>query len=402
MSDSTEFRAVRFRLHPGSRDKHLMLARTAGACRYVWNHFLARNKREYALHRKYPNSRRKPSLTFQSLGVEFTKLRRETPWLQALPYAPVRYALKYQADAWKRAFAHGGFPRFKARLGNDSFTIPGDEGITENGWLRVPKIGWVKLTRNGGNPHSGCKPIRAVVKRELGKWYCVVFYDVGEIERDDDGTAIGVDMNVGQVAVSDGRIFGMPDVSRLEVRRRRYQRVVARRKRGSRRRAIAKRRAAKAARRIAQIRHNFAHCVSREIADAAGTVVVEELNVRGMTRSAIGSAEAPGTNVRQKAGLNREILATGWAQLFRMLDYKAANVVSVRPAYTSQTCNECGAVDKRSRKTQSEFHCVHCGHEANADINAALSIMALGTGAAGRGGGGITRPVKRQSHQLAA
>ena len=69
-----------------------------------------------------------------------------------------------------------------------------------------------------------------------------------------------------------------------------------------------------------------------------------------------------------------------------MLQYKAAHVEAVHPAYTSQTCNECGAVDKANRTTQSDFKCVHCGHTGNADVNAALNVLASGTGAAGRRG----------------
>ena len=388
MSDSTAFRAVSFRLHPGSRDKHELLTRTAGACRFVWNHFLAKNRRKYALHRKYPNSRRRPSVSFQSLGVQFTALRRETPWLQELHCATIRYTLKYQSDAWKRAFKYGGFPKFKARKGADSFTIP--QGVRLIGKrLYIPKIGWVKLSRRGGNPYSDCKPVRATVKRVLGKWYCVVLYDVGAVERNDGGESVGLDMNVGQVAASTGEIFRMPDVSRLDARRRRHQRAADRRRKGSKRRAIARHRAAKAARRIAQIRHNWTHCVSREMADSAGTVVIEDLNTEAMTAKG-GS---------HKRGLNREIRATGWSQLRRMLEYKAANVIAVHPAHTSRTCHECGTIDKRSRRSQSDFHCVHCGHEANADINAALNILALGTGASGRGGGGVARPVKRQNER---
>ena len=99
-----------------------------------------------------------------------------------------------------------------------------------------------------------------------------------------------------------------------------------------------------------------------------------------MTASAKGDAENPGTNVRQKAGLNRSILNTGWHGIKTKLDYKAGTLIEVNPKYTSQTCNEC----------------VACGHRCNADINAALNILALGTGATGRGGGGVARPVKRQ------
>ena len=124
MSDSTTCRAVTFRLHPGSRARHVEIARTAGACRHVWNHFLAKNRREYALWKASHDfggpechGLERPPVTYQSLGVQFTQLRKATPWLAELPYLPVRYALKYQADAWKRAFERGGFPKFKWRRG---------------------------------------------------------------------------------------------------------------------------------------------------------------------------------------------------------------------------------------------------------------------------------------------
>ena len=247
------------------------------------------------------------------MGVRFTALRREPPWLQRLPYAPVRYVLKYQAEAWKRAFAGGGFPRFKARRGDDSFTIPQDVRVRD-GVLSVPKVGRIKLSRRGGNPHAGCPPVKATVKRVNGNWYCVIVYKVSAVARPDNGLALGVDMKT-----------------------------------------------------------------------------------KAMTRSARGSAEHPGRNVGQKAGLNREILNTGWSQLRRMLEYKAAHVEVVPPMYTSQTCRRCGRVDPASRRSQSEFECVHCGHKGNADVNAALNIMASATGAAGRRGAlALATPTNRQ------
>ena len=392
---ATEFCAVTFRLYPGDRTTHKQIARTAGACRAVWNHFLAENKRKYRLHRKYPNSRRKPSVSYQSLFVAFTALRRRTPWLRELPFAPVRYVLKYQADAWQRKFAGGGFPNFKGKRGDDSFTIPQDVRVIGNR-LRIPKIGWVKLSRRGGNPYAGETPRRAVVKRDCGKWYCVLVYAVDSAHGADDGTAVAVDMNCGQVADSTGRIHRGPDVARLEARRRRYQRRMARQCKGSNRRAVTRLRLRKTQRKLRYARHNWHHAVSRALADTAHTVVVEDLRTQAMTRSAKGSTERPGTNVKAKAGLNRSILDTGWSQLRAMLEYKAGAVVAVDPAYTSQTCAECGAVDAANRKTQSSFKCVRCGHVANADVNAALNILASGTGAAGRGGGGVARPVRRQ------
>ena len=128
--------------------------------------------------------------------------------------------------------------------------------------------------------------------------------------------------------------------------------------------------------------------MSRKLAAKAGTVAVEGLNVKGMTRSARGTAEAPGTMVAQKAGTNRVILDTGWAALRRMPEYKAANRILVPAKDTSQPCHECGAKDARNcdRRTRTNFRCVACGHAAHADINAAKNILALALdGGEGRG-----------------
>ena len=394
MSDDTEFRSVTYRLHPGTRARHRKLVQTAGACRYVWNHFVACNRRDHATYKLRKamfdtgllvDKPSPPSLSFQSMGVRFTALRRQTPWLQRLPYAPVRYALKYQAEAWTRAFAGGGFPRFKARRGDDSFTIPEKVHVRGN-VLSVPKVGRVRLSRRGGNPYAEYSPVKATVKRVNGKWYCVVVYRVSAVARPDNGLALGVDMNCGQVAASTGDLLCLPDMARLQSRKRRYQRMVARRRKGSNRRDRARHRLARTHRRIATIRHRWHHETSRVLADTAGLLAIEDLKTKAMTRSAKGSADDPGSNVRQKAGLNREILNTGWSQLRRLLEYKAAHVEAVAPMYTSQTCRGCGAVDPANRKSQSEFNCVRCGHTGNADVNAALNIMASATGAAGRRG----------------
>jgi transposase len=118
-----------------------------------------------------------------------------------------------------------------------------------------------------------------------------------------------------------------------------------------------------------------------------------------MTRSARGTRDAPGTNVRQKAGLNRGILASGWGRLVRRLEHKApGRVVKVNPAYTSQTCNTCGHRAAENRQSQAVFSCVACGHRADADINAACNIRdtAAGHAVAARGGSQLGEPVNRE------
>ena len=370
-----EYRNVTYRLLPGSRARARRLARIAGACRFVWNEMLDQQEQLHAIARMCGAA--PPPVTYFTLGKAFTQLRRMTPWLQEMRYAPVRYTLKYQADAWQAFFrGRGGPPRFKRR-GRDSLTLPENLRIRD-GKLWFPKIGWMQLRRRGGNPHPDAEPVRAVVKQVGGKWYATVCYRVAAVERPDDGTAVGIDMNAGQVATSDGEIHRASDTNRLEARKRRYQREMARQKRGSRRRERIRARLARTQRRIAITRRNWQHRVSRRIADSAHTVVVEDLNTKGMTASAKGTVDAPGRKVKAKAGLNRVILDTGWGDLRRMLEYKAGAVIVVSPAWTSRTCWTRGAVDARSRRSQAAFQCVACGHAANAHLNAARNIRRRG------------------------
>ena len=274
----------------------------------------------------------KPSTSFYSLARQFTELRREIPWLQELPFAPVRYVLKYQADAFKRFFEHGGHPRFKARGGGDSVTIPDNIRI-RNGkqgrirWIHIPKLGWYRLRRRGSNPterildsrtdsldlgYPDARPVQAVIRRELGKWYVTVCYAVPDIRNGPESPLfngysqertrwVGLDMNVRQVTTSDpanpsfGKIIRLPVLSRLEARKRRYQRMMARCQRGSNRRARARQLVAKTSRKIANVRADWQHQVSHDLSDPespslqAGTVVVEALNTKAMTKSAKGT-----------------------------------------------------------------------------------------------------------------
>ena len=370
--EMTEYRSVTFRLLPGSRTRAQKLAALAGACRFVWNEMLDQQDQLHAA--ALLCGAKAPAPTFFTLGKAFTQLRAVTPWLQEMPFGPVRYALKYQADAWAAFFrGHAARPRFKQR-GNDSVTIPDNIRIRD-GMLHVPRIGKVSLRRRGGNPYADAEPVRAVLKRVCGKWYATVCYRVDVPERPDSGEVVGLDMNVRQVADSEGRIHRAPDTRRLEARRRRYQRKLARQRRGSKRREKTRRRLARAQRRIAMRRRDWQHHVSLRL--SGGTVVVEDIKPRAMTASATGTAKAPGRNVKAKAGLNREILATGWAELRAMLAYKAPRVIAVNPAHTSLTCHACGVADAASRRGR-RFECVACGHADHADVNAARNIRRRG------------------------
>jgi putative transposase len=119
--------------------------------------------------------------------------------------------------------------------------------------------------------------------------------------------------------------------------------------------------------------------------------------VRALTRTASGTLQRPGRGVRQKAGLNRGILANGWGRLVDRLEQKAPGRVERLPAaYTSQRCSACGHVAAESRQSQTAYRCVACAWTGNADYNAARNIAAAGRVVAARGGQGSPGPVNRE------
>ena len=395
-----EYRGVEYRLLPGSRSNARKLSGIAGACRFVWNHFLAKNKEEYELAKK--NGAKKPSTSFFSLGKEFTQLRKEIDWMQEYSFKIVRYTLKYQADAWQGFYK--GFrqhPRFHSKYGKrPSFTIPEDVKI-KDGQLLIPRVGWMRIRRKGGNPYPDGKPVKASVKKVGRQWRVSVIYEIDTQERTENGVTVGVDLNTYNVACThstgEREMLDIPKPDRKEIRIRRYQRKLARQQKGSNRRRVTKQKIAKWKRKQKNARKNAAHHHSKTLAGRAETLVREDLNIKGMTKSAKGTEEYPGKNVKAKAGLNRVIQNAGWGRFNQYCDYKFRNVVEVDARYTSQRCSVCGHTSKDNRKTQSKFKCVACGHADHADLNASANILASGIGATGRGGAfSLETPMSRQ------
>jgi putative transposase len=147
-------------------------------------------------------------------------------------------------------------------------------------------------------------------------------------------------------------------------------------------------------------RKDWAEKTSTDLARRFDLIRVEDLRIVGMTRSARGTVENPGRNVRAKAGLNREIMRSGWGLLVRRLEEKApGRVEKINPAHTSQRCSACGHIAAESRKSQALFACVACNFACNADVNAARNIAA-GHAVTARGGDGVTRPVNREPQLL--
>jgi transposase len=265
----------------------------------------------------------------------------------------------------------------------------------KTGQVWIPKAGWVRFRWSRAVPNA--KSYR-VTRDRAGRWH-IAFAAIPEpIPAPGTGVTVGIDRGVVvSAALSTGELLKVPRLSVARQRRLlRLQRRLSRARRGSRRRARLRLTTARLRAGERDARKDWVEKTSTDLARRYDLIRVEDLRVVGVTRSARGTAARPGRNIRQKAGLNREIRASGWGLLVRRLDDKApGRVERVSPAYTSQRCSACGYVDARSRESQARFVCTACRFACNADVNAARNIAA-GHAVTARGRPGLPERMNRE------
>ena len=194
--------------------------------------------------------------------------------------------------------------------------------------------------------------------------------------------AAGIDLGVTErIVASDGYVVAAADDRPHRRKLRVLQRRMARRRKGSGRRRKARAALARTHARHRTKRRNEAHRITTALIRRYGIIAFEALRVDAMARSAKGTVEQPGKNVRAKSSLNRSILEQRWGIIRDMLEYKGCaqgrTLVAVDPAYTSQACSRCGHIDAAARQGK-RYACSACGLLIDADLNASRTILMRG------------------------
>jgi putative transposase len=367
--------AYKFRLSPALEQESLF-RQFAGCSRFVWNLALALQKERL--------DQKEGILRYNKLALLLPQWKKEHPFLKEVHSQPLQQTLKDLDKTFARFFdpkLQAGFPRFKKKGQHDAFRFP--QGFKLNGnRIYLPKLGWVKFKKS--------REIEGTVRNvtiscSAGKWY-VALQCQQEIEQlvPQATSIIGGDMGVAKfLTLSDGTMFfPITALAQWERVLKREQRKLSHKQKFSRNWRKQKARIARIHSKIANIRRDALHKTSTILSKNHAIVVLEELKVQNMTASARGTQDAPGRNMKQKAGLNQGILEQGWYEFRRQLAYKLAwtggQLLLVPPQYTSQACSECGHVHADNRKSQAHFECVQCGHVENADVNAAKNILRAG------------------------
>lgn len=379
-SPQIRLQAYKFELAPNGAQARDM-RRFAGSCRYVFNKALALQKANHEAGERF--------IGYVPMAANLPIWKREanTTWLKDAPSQSLQHALKDLDRAYANFFAkRAAFPRFKRRGSGDSFRYPDAKQLEidqANSRLKLPKLGWIRY-RNSREVLG--TPKNVTVSQTCGKWYVSI-----QTERDivvpvhvSPDSSIGIDVGIARFATMNDASFVAPTNSfkKHEARLARYQRRMSRKVKFSNNWKKAKAKVQRVHRDIGNCRRDFLHKASTALVREHALIFIEDLRVKNMSASAAGTAELPGRNVRQKAGLNKAILDQGWGEFRRQLEYKSAwagtMMIAVPPHHTSQTCPACGHASKDNRTTQARFACVSCGYENHADVVGAINILNRG------------------------
>ncbi|MFM5176781.1 RNA-guided endonuclease InsQ/TnpB family protein, partial [Aeromonas caviae] len=272
----------------------------------------------------------------------------------------------------------------------------------EKGRVKLPAgLAWVKFRQS--QPVEG-KIKNATVSQAAGHWYISFQVEQETLEPiHPSGSMVGLDAGIAKLAtLSDGTVFEPVNSFKTnQTKLARLQRQLSKKVKFSSNWKKQKAKIQRLHSHIANTRRDYLHKVTTTISKNHAMIVIEDLKVASMSKSAAGTTSQPGRNVRAKSGLNRSILDQGWFELRRQLEYKQAwrggQVLAINPAYTSQQCACCGHTAKDNRQTQSQFKCAACGYEANADVNGARNILAAGHAVLACGGAVQSgRPMKQE------
>ncbi len=379
--------AVKIRIYPTDEQKEA-LSKAFGCARWFWNNSLAETNRLYKETGK--------GLSQVGMNSRLPALKKEFEWL-AEPYSQVLQSVSLNLS---RAFINffdgrAQFPNFKSKHGQQSIQYPQSVKLTGVG-LKLPKLGVVKAKIH--RVFEGDLKTVTVSLTPSGKYFASLLFDNGlpKIEASGAGKAVGIDLGLTHFAItSDGSKFDNPRVLKKHSRNlKRKQQKLSRKQKGSSNRSSARRIVARVHEKIANVRKDFLHKLSRKMVNENQVICVEDLAVKNMVKN---------------HNLAKAISDASWSEFTKMLSYKAGQDGKIyqevdRFFPSSKTCSVClNRVGSLALEIRS-WQCQNCGTKHDRDVNAAINIrdeglriLALGTSAAANGGKVSPRVGRRKS-----
>ena len=368
------FQAYRYELDTNNVQNNLLLQH-AGCARFAYNWGLNIKQQAYQKTKKSPNA--------IQLHKTLNALKKSKfPWMYEVSKCAPQEALRNLDKAYQNFFRRvkngekPGFPKFKKKGIRDSFRLTGSVNVGDATHIKIPRIGVVK-TKELTVKFKG-KILSTTITRETDRWYIALQVEVERDVQPPSGTAelpyrqfgpvIGIDSNTGELVLFDGenerRIKLPKPLTKLLALLQKRSKAHSKKAKGSKNRKKSAIALSRLHRKIKNIRQDFFHKLSTELAKTTLAVGIESLCIKGMIRQPY---------------LSRSIADAGWWILFRMLEYKSkwygSILIEIPQNFPStKMCHKCKHVVGEMPLGKRIFTCHVCSLVIDRDLNAAINI----------------------------
>jgi putative transposase len=297
--------------------------------------------------------------------------REQFPWMLEVTKCSPQEAIIDLGKAFQNFFSgRAAYPKFKKKGVHDSFRVSSGFFHVEGKTIRLPVIGTLRMREC--LRYEDARPVSVTVSRRADRWYASVVCEIAEPERQapaanaKTGSKVtGVDAGANAYVTSDGDVYETPRSYRKAERRlRRAQQSLSRKEKGSGNYVKQREKVSKLHAKVSDARSDFLHKMTTGLVKKADTIVIEDLNVRGMLKN---------------QHLSKSIADASFGEFRRQLEYKteaAGKTLITADRYypSSKLCSVCGVKAKHLTLGTREWVCDGCGAVHDRDRNAACNL----------------------------
>ena len=359
---------------------------TIGVCRFVYNLYIAENKKEYKETKQFI-----PGMTFSKwLNNEFIPENSKFEWIKEVSSKSVKKSIMNGEGAFKKFFKkEAGFPNFKKKNKSNvkMYFVKNNKADCEcqRHRIKIPTLGWVKLKEKGYLPTTkdGFVITSGTVSKKAGRYYVSVLVEVPDIPKENvQSEGVGIDLGIKEFAVlSDGTVMKNINrtarVKKIEKRLERAQRGLSRKYESLKKRKkeekgeSTQQNIQKQILKVQKLHHQLDNiridyidkCVWGVVRTKPAYIVIEDLNVSGMMKNRHLS----------KAIASQKFYEFRIKLIAKCKEYGIELRIVERFYPSSKTCHHCGAIKKDLKLSDRTYKCT-CGYEADRDFNASLNL----------------------------